>query len=439
MASTIPFHDAYADFHDDALKYDFITEISPKIWKISRKSDRMEFLAHDITNEIYTDVPGTAFMMRGALGNLLSIDGESLEEQIKAILKHPNLMSFVESFAMEITYEGQRGYQYAFTVWDYCDAGNLGNLLIPSQPRPQDRDASPDIKPEDDDTEMKDASGESEKQESSKFLPESFCWHVLTSVLRALAWLHDGVHDLIQKENGAWQRLGGEVDWQPMLHRDISPQNIFLSHPRRREWYGPVKLGNYGRLFVSGHCQPFGDKQMPTSSKVLAPPPDKEFTPLQDLIAFDTKHGSLYPRQPNQPYTMVSEYRALGEIIQAMMVEPTCSQHVKMIQAQPARVNLQDLNYTGRLKNFVVKLMEFDPWHKAAGKREPNPLHATTELYREALLGVQWFMDTGNDEADNLVTPQMAEYEDFLDNSKLAGDQLFDSFKNVQEILEQFK
>ncbi|KAI0541954.1 hypothetical protein GGR58DRAFT_454557 [Xylaria digitata] len=433
------FTDAYAKYYKDGLKYEFITEISPKVWKIFRKSDRMEYLAQDVTEQCYEHTPGTSLLEQSSFGHLLLADGENLFEPVSAVLNHPNLVSLVDFFIIEFSHDGQLGQDQYFAVWDYCDAGNLGNLLIPSQPRPQDRDSSPGVKLEDDDTEMKDAGGDSEKQESSKFLPESFCWHVLTSVLRALAWLHDGVHGLIQKEDGMWQRLGGDLDWQPMLHRDISPQNIFIGHPRRREWYGPVKLGNYGRLFVSGHCQTPGDKQVPTSSKVLAPPPDENFTPLRDLIAFDIKYGSLYPRQPNQPYTMVSEYRALGEIIQAMMVEPTCSRHVKMIQAQPARVNLQDLNYTGRLKNFVVKLMEFDPWDKAAGKDEPNPLYATSELYREALLGVQWFMDTANDEADNLVTPQMAEYEDFLDNSKLAAEQLFDSFENVQEILEQFK
>ncbi|TGJ88180.1 hypothetical protein E0Z10_g577 [Xylaria hypoxylon] len=429
------FRDAYAEYYSNGLKYEFITEISPKVWKISRKSDRMEYLAQDVTKTLFADVDGKSQSLTD-YGHLLAPDGQNLLGPVKAVLNHPNLVSLVDCFALQFTRSGKVGRDQWFTVWDYCDAGNLGNLLVPSQPRPQDRDSSQNSDIKDEDTEMEDAVAESE---NLKFLPEAFCWHVLTSVLRALTWLHDGIYDIVQKEDGRWQRVSGDLDWQPMLHRDINPQNIFVGHPRRKEWYGPVKLGNYGSLFISGHCQTPGDKQAPTFSKVIAPPPGEKFARLEDLITFDTKHGSVYPHQPNQPYTMVSEYRALGEIMQAMMVEPTGSAHVQRIQSQPVRFNLQGLRYTGRLKNFVVKLMEFDAWRKTPVGKEPNPIYTTCELYREALLGVQWFMGTRNDEANNLVTPKMAGCEDFVDGTSLTAGQLSDSFKNVQEILEQFK
>ncbi|RWA12973.1 hypothetical protein EKO27_g2100 [Xylaria grammica] len=425
------FKDAYTEYYNTGMKYEFITEISPKVWKISRKSDRMEYLAQDATETLFRDVNSVPQKLTD-YGYLLSPEGQNLLRPIKAILNHPNLVSLVDCFALQFTSSGKRGRDQWFTVWDYCDAGNLGNLLVPQQPRPQDRAPSPD-----EDTKMEDIDAKPEGQKEPKFLPEAFCWHVLTSVLRALAWLHDGVYDLQQKENGAWQRVAGDLDWQPMLHRDITPQNIFIGHPRRREWYGPVKLGNYGRLAVTGHCQTPGDTRVPTFSKAIAPHPCEKFAPIEDLITHDTLHGSVYPRQANQPYTMVSEYRALGEIIQAMMVEPTESEHIKRIQSQSVRVNLKDLRYTGRLRNFVVKLMEFDPWHKT-NPTQSNPMHATSELYREALLGVQWFMSTGNDEVDNLVTPKMAEYEDYIEHTKLKAEGLMDSYKNVQEILEEF-
>jgi hypothetical protein len=134
---------------------------------------------------------------------------------------------------------------------------------------------------------------------------------------------------------------------------------------------------------------------------------------------------------------MVSEYRAVGEIIQAMMIEPTSSTHVKSIQTQSASANLQNAKYTARLKNFVVKLMEIDPWNKVHGTEMPNPRYVTTDLYCEAQEGVQWFLSTGNDEADAYVTPQMAQDEDYLENTSLKAKDLFDSLKNVKDILEQ--
>jgi serine/threonine protein kinase len=38
----------------------------------------------------------------------------------------------------------------------------------------------------------------------------------------------------------------------PVLHRDVRAENVFLQHPRGIETYGPVKLGNFGRCWVSG-------------------------------------------------------------------------------------------------------------------------------------------------------------------------------------------
>ncbi|KAJ2991411.1 hypothetical protein NUW58_g2519 [Xylaria curta] len=278
---------------------------------------------------------------------------------------------------------------------------------------------------------MEDASPE------PKFLPESFCWHVLVSVLRALTWLHDGVRDVVS-DSGVWERKDENPDWQPMLHRNIHPRHIFVGYPRRKEWYGPVKLGNYGRLVVSGHCQTPGDKHVPDFTKAIGPPPGQKFSPLEDLVTYDSTYGSLYPHQDNQPYTMVSEYRAVGEIMQGMMIEPTGSRHLRRIQSKSVRENLRDTNYSGRLKNFVVKLMEFDPWRKLSMRPQPLPLYVTSDLYREAKQGFEWFVRSGSDEAAAFVTPSMAETDDYLEHGEIKAAEVFDSFQNVQEILEQF-
>ncbi|TRX94354.1 hypothetical protein FHL15_004821 [Xylaria flabelliformis] len=409
------FRDAYTDYYDNGLKYELITEVSPKVWKIIRKDDRMEYLAQDVTDALFTDV-GSKAQQLTSYGQLFAPNGENLLEQVKKVLNHSNLVSLVDCFALQFSNSGKVGRDQWFTVWDYCDAGNLGNLLVPPAPRPQDPHPLQKL------TGIKISGVEDVKMEdlfAPKFLPESFCWHVLTSVLKALMWLHDGVRDVGVAEDNTWQPVNENLDWQPMLHRNIHPQNIFIGYPRRREWYGPVKLGNYGQLHISGHCQFPGDQHAPTSSKAIGPPQQQKSARLEDLIAFDTNYGSIYPQQ-------------------AMMVEPRGSKHMKKIQSQTARENLQDLDYTGYLKNFLIKIMEFDPWAKAAKEGKPNPIYVTSDLYCEALEGVQWFMSAGGDEVDSYVTSYMADADDYLENKALKASQLLDSFENVKGILEQF-
>ncbi|KAI0204563.1 hypothetical protein F4808DRAFT_414023 [Astrocystis sublimbata] len=431
------FRDVYSDYYDNGLRYELINEIAPKVWKVSRKSDRMDYLAQDVTDALFTGADSKPPQLT-PYGQLFAPDGENLLEQVKKVLNHPNLVSLVDCFALQFSDSGKLGRDRWFTVWDYCDAGNLGNLLVPSQEGALlSEDDDGDIAMEDtpDGPLSEDVGGERRR----KFLPESLCWHVLTAVLNALVWLHDGVRDVGLGEDTSWRKLDQDVDWQPMLHRNINPRNIFIGYPRRKEWYGPVKLGNYGRLHVSGHCQTRGDQHAPVGSKAIAPPPDQDFARLEELVAFDTNYGSVYPYQRNQPYTMVSEYRALGEIIQAMMVEPTGSKHIKRIQSRATSENLKGLDYTGRLKNFLVKMMEFDPWAAAAAAKQPTPAYVTSALYREALEGVRWFMRSdSNAEVDAFVTPYMAEVDDYVDRKVFHDEQLLNSFKNVKEILEQF-
>ncbi|KAI1356149.1 hypothetical protein F5Y01DRAFT_268679 [Xylaria sp. FL0043] len=287
----------YTDYLDNWLKYEFIAEVSPGVWKISRKSDRMEYLAQDVTDVLFTNVDD-GDQKPTDYGHLLGPEGENLMRQVQRVLNHPNLVSLVDCFAIQVASSGKFSNKKWFTVWDYCDAGNLANLLVAPEPSLQDRTQRNSTKreSEDGDTEMEDAPPKSANQDDSKFLPESFCWHVLTSVLRALAWLHDGVRDVVL-EGHVWKRLYEDPDWSPILHRAITPENIFIGHPRRRELYGPVRLGNYGRVFVSAHCQAAGEKHSPTFSKVISPHPSQDFVSLEDLIHADAMYGSMYPLQ----------------------------------------------------------------------------------------------------------------------------------------------
>jgi len=292
------FKQLHPDDYEAGLRYEFITELSPGVWKISRREDRMEYLAQDVTDSLFASNDTKDLT---PFGELLAPGGHQILHQVKLVLNHSNLVSLVDCFRLQVSSSSNRSRERLFTVWDYCDAGSLGNLLMPSIPRPQEPQALPAIE---DATMEVDTPGPQDQK--MKFLPESFCWHVLTSVLKALAWLHDGISEVVETENGAWERRYENLDWQPMLHRDITPQNIFLGHPRRREWYGPVKLGNYGSLVVSGHCQTSGIKHKPASSKAIGPPPGQRFARLGDLIAWDATHGALYPHQVSWPFSTLN-------------------------------------------------------------------------------------------------------------------------------------
>ncbi|KAL6816113.1 hypothetical protein V8C40DRAFT_254506 [Trichoderma camerunense] len=121
-----------------------------------------------------------------------------------------------------------------YIVWDYCDAGNLSGLFL-CMPRNKSRDF---------------------------YLPESLCWHVLTSLLNAITYLHDGKRLIIDTKAPAGEErqwLPVDQDWNPILHRAIEPRNIFFQHPRGSETYGLCKLGSFEHAAVTNHVIPPDD------------------------------------------------------------------------------------------------------------------------------------------------------------------------------------
>jgi serine/threonine protein kinase len=120
-----------------------------------------------------------------------------------------------------------------YIVWDFCDAANL-SALFQSKPYVS----------------------------SAFYLPESLCWHVLTSLLNAITYLHDGKRLFLDTkaspgEERKWMSV--DQDWNPILHRAIEPRNIFFQHPRGIETYGLCKLGNFEHAVVTNHVITPGD------------------------------------------------------------------------------------------------------------------------------------------------------------------------------------
>lgn len=208
--------------------FNIVKEITDNCYLVERKSDGTQLLGHpwDIRQ---TDPSFSTLMERGAklaVGN---------------VLNHPNLINHVET-QIDHVFHGLSTRTLPsrnLLLWDFCDAGTLESLL-----------QEPPVE----------ITSDLVTGVISHFLPEGLCWHVVLSMLKALAWLHEGYRD----EDYVRDTAGGtperatrsrilDPDWMPILHRDIKPGNIFFQHPRGTETYGLCKLGNLHRCFVSGH------------------------------------------------------------------------------------------------------------------------------------------------------------------------------------------
>ncbi|KAL2266067.1 hypothetical protein VTJ83DRAFT_5419 [Remersonia thermophila] len=221
-----------------------------------------------------------------------------------------------------------------FLLWDYADLGTLQGVLD---------DYYPPRKP---------------GRPAGDKIPESFIWHVALSLLSALQYLHHGRRDVRRArpqtpDEAAWDRAelavalgpdaaasgallrrfvrvrhedaaaaaaagGEERDWWPVLHRDVTAQNVFLQRPRGTETYGAVKLGGLGRCFVASAAVG-GFKKTP----IVAPDPegreeDVSAAVLRERLA-RWKRDGLATDRAERPYTQGSDLFAVGKLVYHMM------------------------------------------------------------------------------------------------------------------------
>ncbi|KAK4172690.1 hypothetical protein QBC36DRAFT_247025 [Triangularia setosa] len=252
-----------------------------------------------------------------------------------AVLNHENLVSLRGEVAnfVGVDLPSEDGTEEKFLVkqvlllWDFCDGGSLESFLEES---------------------------EAELGVGGEFMPESFCWHVLTGVLRALQWLHQGVRETYgvveldgeqmgegykgkgkegERKGGGWKRDRKNEDWMPILHRDITASKIFLQHPRGTETYGQVKLGDLRYCAVSGTVVSEGQKGV-EKVPVVAPERVQELRRYkeQDGGAEINELGELRRRMvgwwkdaaavktEERPYTAGNDLFSVGAILYHMMM-----------------------------------------------------------------------------------------------------------------------
>ncbi|KAL8392897.1 hypothetical protein RB595_002911 [Gaeumannomyces hyphopodioides] len=242
----------------------------------------------------------------GQPARIKAIVDSGFGEMLENLLNHENLVSIAGYVSTtDPKAGGEPGKIARYVAWDYCDAGTLEMLF---------RD--PPVLPR-----------------SGGFLPASLCWHVVLSLLRGLAWLHDGYREdeaayMVDRREadarfGDDPRLGvqrhtrpfvADPDWMPVLHRAITPNNVFFQQPRGIETYGLCKLGNYSQVHVSGHVNA-------RSVEGIVVAPEKGDAPVMAMWVELLKGKAGIRSQPKnkRPYTQGSELFAVGALLYRMM------------------------------------------------------------------------------------------------------------------------
>lgn len=171
-------------------------------------------------------------------------------------------------------------------------------------------------------------------------LPESLCWHVLSSISKALLWLHHGVKETAGVP-GEWQKH--DDDWQPILIMDVSPGQIWFQHPvQGRSTYGACKLGGFSWAKVTGSP----GAQIARAARVEKASLEKMYFWPPEVY----KHTHAWCRP--------SEIWALGAVIYMMMtgIPPP---RVYSWEWQVSRLN--DKGFSAGLRDIVADMLKMHP------------------------------------------------------------------------------
>ncbi|KAK5987896.1 hypothetical protein PT974_12032 [Cladobotryum mycophilum] len=214
-------------------------------------------------------------------------------ENIVSIVGHIKVRPFVGTAAAG---DEQLDRPTDFIVWDFCDAANLSALF--------------------EDTPLK---------SSQQYMPESLCWHVLTSLMRAVTYLHDGKRlffDPRAKSTESKKWIQVDHDWNPILHRAIEPRNIFFQHPQGTETYGMCKLGSFENAAVTNHIISPGDgpkREEIDNPSCVAIAPRRGWEPWNITRDGIDKDPESFETESSRPYTLADELWSLGAVIFTMM------------------------------------------------------------------------------------------------------------------------
>ncbi|CCF41778.1 hypothetical protein CH063_11952, partial [Colletotrichum higginsianum] len=154
--------------------FQLVKRVQDNIWLTRRiaqdpgHADGEEFIARKVDDfdEYYEagkySMSFTTKRQRQVKGLMDLLYDGNLGRNVSHILNHENIISLAGYLRQRPVHPHVDAIE-DYLVWDICDAGTLENLLA-------ERDC---------------------EREPGCFLPESLCWHVLVSAMRALVWLDD--------------------------------------------------------------------------------------------------------------------------------------------------------------------------------------------------------------------------------------------------------
>ncbi|KAK1728658.1 hypothetical protein CaCOL14_000141 [Colletotrichum acutatum] len=288
--------------------FQLIKRVEKNIWITRRNAqhagyaDGEEFIARKVDDfDEYYDagkysMSFTTRKQRQVKGLMDLLYTHNMGRTVSHVLNHENIISlagYLRQQPLDPRAEKQATEDYL--VWDICDAGTLEILF---------------------------ADHRHAEHEPGCFLPESLCWHVLTSVIRTLVWLHDGYRQEVDWTTGEKSWAATDTEWMPILHRGIEAQSIFFQHSRGKETYGVCKLGKFGQAFVSGvpaRREGALEREEPLPHSVGFPvAPKTGHMRLTEMIG-QWKEYKDTGRKSKRLYTLSDEHWALGAVLFRMM------------------------------------------------------------------------------------------------------------------------
>ncbi|OTA05090.1 hypothetical protein A9Z42_0057000 [Trichoderma parareesei] len=243
-----------------------------------------------IPNDPYAEEPEGGLVTRPEVQSWVHVNSLVLKDTgvVYQILNHKNIVSIADSIKDNAGADAATSAETDveapdYMVWDHCAQFDLSARL------------------------------EALRESPDEAIKESFCWHVLTSVLEAITYLHDGKR-LVDEEGQRWWKAES-TDWTPILHGKIEPQNVLFQKKRQGERHDPCKLANFRWAVALNHtiCYEGEEEDELDEDGGSA---DSRFERLEESLSLN---ACVWKCQNPHEHSIDTELCSLGRLIFTMM------------------------------------------------------------------------------------------------------------------------